>query len=95
MTQAAAGAVLRSGYMSHRNTAGRAGARHRPVLGPHRLALWLLDGVRQGQTLGALTGYQFEEALHDAGLDVYVQPFRDKYPLVGDRADPGRRRRAR
>jgi hypothetical protein len=83
MTQAAAAAVLRSGFMSHRNTPDE------PVLAIDlssdrtRLALWLLDGVRQGQPLGALTGYQFEQALHDAGLDVYVQPFRDMYPLIG------------
>jgi hypothetical protein len=82
MTQAAAGAVLRSGFMSH------GGTQDEPVLAIDlssdrtRLALWLLDGVRQGQALGALTGYRFEQALHDAGLDVYVQPFRDKYPLI-------------
>ena len=88
MTQAAAGAILRSGFMSHRGTPDE------PVLAIDlssdrtRLALWLLDGVRQGQTLGALTGYQFEQALHDAGLDGYVQPFRDKYPLIGGELTP-------
>ncbi len=88
MTQAAAGAVLRSGYISHRNTP------EEPLLAIDlssnrtRSALWLLDGVRQGQSLGALTGYRFEEALHKAGLDVYVQPFRDKYPLVGTDLTP-------
>ena len=88
MTQAAAGAVLRSGYMSHRNTSDE------PLLAIElssaraRSALWLLDGVRQGQSLGALIGYRFEEALHEAGLDVYVQPFRDKYPLIGDELTP-------
>jgi hypothetical protein len=88
MTQAAAGAVLRSGFMSHRNTPDE------PVLAIDlssdrtRLALWVLDGVRQGQPLGALTGYQFEQALHDAGLDPYVQPFRDKYPLIGAELTP-------
>ena len=83
MTQAAAGAVLRSGYLSHRNTPDE------PVLAIDlssqrtQSALWLLDSVRQGQTLGALVGYQFEEALHDANLDIYIQPFRNKYPLIG------------
>ena len=88
MTQAAAGAVLRSGYLTHRATPDE------PVLaidlssGRTRAALWLLDGVRQGQSLGALTGYTFEESLHEAGLDVYIQPFRDKYPLIGDELTP-------
>jgi hypothetical protein len=88
MTQAAAGAVLRSGFMTHRNTPDE------PVLAIDlssdrtRLALWVLDGVRQGQPLGALTGYQFEQALHDAGLDVYVQPFRNMFPLIGTELTP-------
>ena len=30
-----------------------------------RLARWLLDGVRQGQPLGALLGYRFERRLHE------------------------------
>ncbi len=84
MTHAAAGAVLRSGWMSHRNT------QDEPVLEINlssdrvRDALWLLDGVRQGQTLGALTGYMFEQGLHAAKLDIYVQPFRDVFPLIGN-----------
>jgi hypothetical protein len=88
MTQAAASAILRSGYMTHRGTPDE------PLLAIDlssdrtRSALWLLDGVRQGQTLSALTGYTFEEALHEAGLDVYIQPFRDKYPLIGTELTP-------
>ena len=88
MTQAAAGAILRSGYMSHRNTPDE------PILAIDlsssrtQSALWLLDGVRQGQTLGALTGYRFEQALHEASLDIYIQPFRDKYPLIGTDLTP-------
>jgi hypothetical protein len=84
MTQAAAGAVLRSGYLSHRGTPDE------PMLAVDlssertSAALWLLAGVRQGLSLGALTGFQFEQRLHEQGLDVYVQPFRDAYPLVGD-----------
>ena len=31
-----------------------------------RLATWLLDGVRQGQPLGALLGYRFERRLQEA-----------------------------
>ena len=84
MTQAAAGAVLRSGYLSHQATSDE------PTLAIDlsstraRTALWVLAGVRQGLSLGALTGFQFEEQLHEAGLDEYIQPFRDAYPLVGD-----------
>src|ERR1019366_628253 len=53
-----------------------------------RNALGLLDGVRQGQPLGALLGYRLETAMHDAGLDVYIQPLRDRFPIVGDKLTP-------
>jgi hypothetical protein len=88
MTQAAAGAVLRSGYLTHRATPDEQVLAIDVSSDRTRSALWLLDGVREGQSLGALTGYQFEEALHEAGLDVYIQPFRDKYPLIGDELTP-------
>ncbi|SHN13472.1 hypothetical protein [Rhizobacter sp. OV335] len=48
----------------------------------------LLDGMRQGQPLGALLGYRFERALHDtvvdAGLhlDRFIAPLRRLAPLV-------------
>jgi hypothetical protein len=83
MTQSAVGAVLRSGYLSHRGTSDE------PLLAVDlssertSAALWLLAGIRQGQSLGALTGYQFEQGLHELRLDPYVQPFRDAYPLIG------------
>ncbi len=45
-----------------------------------RLALRYLDGVRQGQSLGALLGYRFEEGLlADSNLAVYIQVSRDRY----------------
>ena len=83
MTQAAAGAVLRSGYLSHRGTADEQLLAIDLSSQRTSAALWLLDGVRQGQSLGALTGYQFEQSLHELQLDVYIQPFRDAYPLIG------------
>jgi hypothetical protein len=84
MTQAAAGAVLRSGYLSHRGTSDEPALAIDLSSERTSAALWLLAGVRQGLSLGALTGFQFEQQLHEQGLDVYVQPFRDAYPLVGD-----------
>jgi hypothetical protein len=51
-----------------------------------RLALWFLEGIRQGQPLGALLGYRFERAIHEENqseleLDQYIQPLRDLFPL--------------
>jgi hypothetical protein len=73
---AATAAVLRSAYLSH----GGATAANPLAIDissdQARLARWLLDGVRQGQTLGALLGYVFERALHENQLDQYVERFR-------------------
>jgi len=50
----------------------------------HR-ALRILDGIRQGQGLDVLLGYQFEKGLHEnhtgLELDKYIYPFRRLYPI--------------
>jgi hypothetical protein len=47
-----------------------------------REASRLLDGVRQGQPLGALLGYRFERRLHELKLDPFIAPLRNIAPLV-------------
>ncbi|MFM0330093.1 hypothetical protein [Paraburkholderia strydomiana] len=86
--QAAAAAVLRAGYMSHK------GATTEPLLSidlsSKRVsrALWTLDGVRGGQRLSALLGYRFEAELDARDLQIYVQPFRDRFPMMGSDLTP-------
>lgn len=84
LPQASAGAVLRSGYLAHAPSAAD------DSLAPLalnlssarvRLARWLLDGVRQGQPLGALLGYRFERGLTERGLAQYLEAFRVLAPL--------------
>ena len=76
MAQASAAAVLRSGYLAH-STADDAGALAIDQSSDRvRLAESLLDGIRQGQQLGALLGYRFERALHDRQLDRFIPGFR-------------------
>jgi len=89
MTQAAAGAVLRSGYLSHQG--GSEDGMLAIDLSSDRVrrALQLLAGVQRGQNLGALLGYQLETAMHDAGLDLYIQPLRDAFPLVAGKLTAG------
>ncbi len=53
-----------------------------------RLARMLLDGVRQGQPLGALLGYLFERKMHELGLDADIDEFRKLAPLVPVNAPP-------
>ena len=85
LAQSAVAAVLRHGYESHAGTSDADLLAVDLSSDRVRVALWLIDGVRQGQSLGALLGYRSETALHDAGLDRYVQPFRDRYPLVANK----------
>ena len=88
LTQAAAAAVLRSGYMTHQGTADEALLAIDLSSGRVRKALTLLEGVQQGQSLNALLGYLFEAGLHDAQLDKYAQPFRDRFPVVANKLTP-------
>ena len=81
-------AVLRSGYLAN------AGAGNPETLAVNlssdrvRLALTLIEGIRNGQSLGALLGYRFERGLHDrhalAEVDKFIYPLRKAFPLVAD-----------
>lgn len=90
LAQATTASVLRSGYLSHQSSAGNTDSPFAISLSSSRvrLGLHLLDGIRQGQPLGALLGYRLERTLHDAGLDALIQPLRDIAPLnaTGDSA---------
>jgi hypothetical protein len=86
--QAATAAILRSGYLTHRNTSDANLLSIDVSSDRVRKALWLIAGVQQGQSLNALLGYLFEDGLSQANLDKYIQPFRDKYPIVGAKLSP-------
>ena len=89
LNHAAAAAVLRSGYLSH------ATPEHPDTMAVNlsseriRRALYILQGIRNGQTLEALLGYQFERGLHDRAsknnalirLNLYIYNFRDTFPI--------------
>lgn len=91
---AVAAAVLRNAYLTH---ADQQNSDHFAVnLTSERVrtAVAFLEGVRNGQELGALLGYQFERALHDRyvidgqALAQFILAFRKKYPLVADKITP-------
>ena len=91
LTHAVTAAVLRNGYLTH---ATRTDADSMAVnLSSERVrtALGLIEGVNNGQYIGALLGYQFERELHDAAdrnnleLDRFIFEFRRRFPLVDDR----------
>src|SRR6266567_7228314 len=88
LTHAATAAVLRSGHLTH---AGQQIVRHLLAIDLSservRLATWLLDGVRQGQPLGALLGYRFERRLQEAGKPQFISFFRELAPLVAKKLE--------
>jgi hypothetical protein len=82
LNQVTTAAVLRNGYQS---SDGRMAVdlSSRRV----RLALGILEGMRNGQSLGALLGYQFERHLHDSNslsLRALVFGIRRQFPLVAN-----------
>lgn len=86
LNHAVTAAILRAGYQTHQGDGTvdqlSIDLSSRRV----RAALRLLNGVSEGQSMGALLGYDFERSLHEAfpglELDAYIDVFRQKYPLV-------------
>jgi hypothetical protein len=88
LAQASVAAVLRNGYMTHKDTSEEGLLSIDLSSKRVRKALSLLRGVQQGQSLNALLGYLFEQGLHDLNLDKYAQPFRDRFPVVANKLTP-------
>lgn len=88
LTHAVAAAVLRSAHVARRSSAPGAFA---VDLSARRVrdAMTLLDGVENGQPLGALLGYRVERLLRerDAVLARYILPLRRLAPLRHTDAD--------
>ena len=91
LTQAATVAVLRSGHLTHAGN-GNPNDLFAIDLSSERvrLATWLLDGVRQGQPLGALLGYRFERRLQEAAKPQFISSFRELAPLVARKLETTR-----
>ncbi|MCY1039703.1 hypothetical protein OV208_00105 [Corallococcus sp. bb12-1] len=89
LNQAVAAAVLRNGDLSNATPTNRQALAVNLTSERVRTALALLDGVRQGQGLGALLGYQLELGLHDryglAEVDAFIFTLRKAFPLGSDR----------
>jgi hypothetical protein len=93
LNHAVAAAVLRSAYLTHFDS------QHPEKMAVNlsservRSALAFMEGVRNGQELGALLGYQFERGLHDRhgdlALEQFIPNFRQQFPLVADKITQG------
>ncbi|MFB9237862.1 hypothetical protein ACFFWC_20250 [Plantactinospora siamensis] len=87
--QATTAAVLRAGYLANA-TPDNPGSFAVDLSSDRvRVALTILDGIRQGQSLGAMLGYRFERGLHDrfaqAELDAIIGALRGAFPLRAGR----------
>ena len=81
MAQAATAAVLRAGHLAHADRDLNSAALAIDLSSARvRTALGLLDGVRQGQSLGALLGYRAERQLHELGAHTAVEVVRRLAP---------------
>jgi hypothetical protein len=84
-----AAAVLRAGFIAAESGGSNTGELSVNLSSDRvRLALSLIEGIRNGQSLGALLGYQFELILHDdytsVEVDKFIYPLRKAFPLVAD-----------
>lgn len=88
LDQAVTAAILRNGHLAHRTPS------HPELLAIDlsservRMAEKVIEGMRNGQSLGALLGYRLERTLHDVP-DLYLDPLiyvlRAAFPLLGNR----------
>ncbi|MFJ2831036.1 hypothetical protein ACIPC1_26305 [Streptomyces sp. NPDC087263] len=78
-------AVLRAGYLANGSPQNQNAFAVNLSSERVRMALTLLDGLRQGQSLSALLGYRFERGLHEnhpgIELDQYLPVLRAAFPL--------------
>ncbi len=92
LNHAVAAAVLRNAYITHFDPDDQGKMAVNLSSERVRTALAFLEGIRNGQELGALLGYQFERGLHDRhgdpSLNQYIPLFRQQYPMVADKITP-------
>lgn len=82
--------LLRSAYLAHNPSDGTGGAFAIDLTSARvRRALSLIEGVANGQELGALLGYDFERRLSEAGCDRFILSFRGIAPLRAGRLTDG------
>ncbi len=95
LNHATAAGLLLAGHYNHGMNYPPAAGKSKPFavnLSSERVrrAMFIFEGVQNGQSLDALLGYQFERALHDAttgdplnfNLNQYIYALREIYPVL-------------
>ncbi|HEX2375691.1 MAG TPA: hypothetical protein VHO93_17060 [Actinomycetota bacterium] len=89
LNHATAAAVLRNGYLANATPESPDTLKVNLSSERVRAALGVIEGIRAGQKLGALLGYQLERGLHDrhdqAEVDKFIFDLRKAFPLVADK----------
>ena len=86
LAQAKAAAVVHSAYLTHDYGPDVPNpARINLTSARVRQALQIIEGMREGQPLGALLGYQFERELTERGRAEYIDEFRKAFPIVANK----------
>lgn len=90
LNQAVTAAVLRNGYLSNATPANPQTLAVNLSSERVRMATGILEGIRNGQPLGALLGYQLERGLHNRynestgfSVDEVIYDLRLAFPLYG------------
>jgi len=87
VNQAQTAAVLRNAYISNASKSTPETFKVNLSSERVRAALGIIEGMQQGQSLGALLGYQLERGLHDRNdlqLDVYIYELRKVFSLTSN-----------
>lgn len=87
LNHAVTAAVLRNGYLSNATPTQPGLLAVNLSSDRVRKALEVLEGIRNGQSLGALLGYRFERTLHDhnPAMFVFSYQLRKAFPLVANK----------
>ena len=89
LNHAVTAAVLRNGYLNNATPANPSSLAVDLSSARVRVALQFIEGIRNGQPLGALLGYQLERRMHDrhneAETDRFIYQIRKAFPLAAKR----------
>ncbi len=88
LNHAVTAAVLRNGYVSNATPGNTKSLAINLTSERVRMGLQVIEGMKSGQSLGALLGYQFERGLHDrhdVEVDKYIYELRAAFPLASGR----------
>lgn len=88
LNHAVTAAVLRNGYLANSTPENPESLAINLTSERVRLAMGVIEGIRSGQSLSALLGYQLERGLHDRDglfLDSIIYELRNQFPLVAKR----------